>query len=107
MLIDKPKASLEDVMKKIPGPDFPTGGYIVGREGITSAYARAAAVWSCARNARPRRSRTARRPSIVTELPYQVNKANLIKDIAGLIRDKKLRASPTSATSPTATACAS
>jgi len=89
-LIEKPDATLEDILRFIPGPDFPTAGFIVGREGIHDAYrtgrGRVVMRAKCAVEA----LKGGREAIVVTELPYQVNKANLIKDIAGLIRDKKL-----------------
>ncbi len=91
MLIDKPKASLEDVMKKIPGPDFPTGGYIVGREGIKSAYATGRGRVVMRARCMTEALKNGKEAVIVTELPYQVNKARLIEEIAYLVREKKLQ----------------
>ncbi len=88
--IDHPKASVKDLMKKIKGPDFPTGGIIMGMDGIVQAY----------KNGRGRvvmRGRVhleqikKRKPQvIISELPYQVNKAKLIGKIADLVRAKKI-----------------
>lgn len=91
VLIDKPKATLEDIMKKIPGPDFPTGGYILGREGIKSAYSTGRGRVTMRARCRTEQLKNGKEAIIVTELPYQVNKANLIKDIADQVKDKKLQ----------------
>jgi DNA gyrase subunit A len=107
-LIDNPEMTIEDLMEIVPGPDFPTGGAILGRAGIRSAYHRRAAARSLhARQGRSREMRKDREALIVTEIPYQVNKATLIEKIADLVREKRSRASPTCATNPIATACAS
>jgi DNA gyrase subunit A len=89
-VLDNPSLSLADLLKLIPGPDFPTAGLILGAQGIVSAYA----------SGRGRiyvRGRTSIEPIdkgreaiIVTELPYQVNKARLIEKIAELVREKKI-----------------
>jgi DNA gyrase subunit A len=89
-LIDNPDASLEDIIQKIKGPDFPTGGIIMGREGIREAY----------RTGRGRiivRAKTEieempnnRSRIIVHEIPYQVNKAKLIEKMADLVKDKRI-----------------
>ncbi|MBE3594871.1 MAG: DNA gyrase subunit A [Candidatus Carbobacillus altaicus] len=90
VLLDDEDASDEAIMKKIPGPDFPTGGIILGRDGIEKAY-------TTGRGSIIVRARTEVEPMsggrfriIATELPYQVNKARLIEKIAELVRDKKL-----------------
>lgn len=89
-LIDNPDASIKDLMEHIKGPDFPTGAFILGKDGIKSAYKtgrgkiRQRAVAEIEENAKGR-SRI-----IVTEIPYQVNKANLIKKIAEYVREKRL-----------------
>jgi len=88
-LIDNPDASLEQLMQFIKGPDFPTGGIIMGRAGIRAAYA-------TGRGKLTVRSRTEiteiknRQCIIVTEIPYMVNKAELIKDIAELAKEKRV-----------------
>ncbi|MCC7392016.1 DNA gyrase subunit A [Candidatus Sumerlaeota bacterium] len=91
LLIDKPKASLEDVMKKLPGPDFPTGGYIVGREGIKSAYTTGRGRVVMRARCMTEQLKNGKEAVIVTELPYQVNKAQLIRDIAELVKEKKIQ----------------
>ena len=90
MLIDNPDATAEELMTVIKGPDFPTGGLIMGTAGIKSAYStgrgqikmRAKANIETMSNGKPR--------IIVTELPYQVNKARLIEKIAELVREKQI-----------------
>ncbi|HNM47464.1 MAG TPA: DNA gyrase subunit A, partial [Candidatus Sumerlaeota bacterium] len=91
LLIDKPKASLEEVMKKLPGPDFPTGGYIVGREGIKSAYTTGRGRVVMRARCMTEQLKNGKEAVIVTELPYQVNKAQLIRDIAELVKEKKIQ----------------
>ncbi len=90
-LIRNREISDADLMAIMPGPDFPTGGFIYGRRGIESAflYGRGS-ITMRARAIVEKHPRTGRCALIVTELPYQVNKANLIENIAGLVRDKKL-----------------
>ncbi len=80
-----------ELMAIMPGPDFPTGGFIYGRRGIESAFLHGrGSITMRARAIVEKHPRTGRCALIVTELPYQVNKANLIESIAGLVRDKKL-----------------
>ncbi|HWP42219.1 MAG TPA: DNA gyrase subunit A, partial [Blastocatellia bacterium] len=91
-LIQNPNARLKTLMGLLPGPDFPTGGFIYGREGIRQAYetGRGSLVMR-ARVAIDRVGRSAERMAIVvTEIPYQINKAKLIERIAELINDKKI-----------------
>jgi DNA gyrase subunit A len=90
LLIDRPDSTLEDVLKVMPGPDFPTGGYIVGREGIREAYTTGRGKVTMRAAMNTEQLKGGREAIIVTELPYQVNKATLIQDIAALVRDKKL-----------------
>jgi DNA gyrase subunit A len=90
ILIDNPQAALKDLMKKIPGPDFPTGGYIYGRAGIKEAYETGRGKITLRARISVEQLKGGREALIVTEIPYQVNKANLITDIAELARDKKL-----------------
>jgi DNA gyrase subunit A len=91
-LIQNPGARLKTLMSMVPGPDFPTGGFIYGREGIQHAYetGRGSLVMR-ARVAIDRAGRSAERMAIVvTEIPFQINKAKLIERIAELINDKKI-----------------
>lgn len=88
-LIDNPEITTEELMAHIPGPDFPTGGFIYGREGIRSAYETGKGVIQIRARAIIERDRKGERESIVlTELPYQTNKAKLIERIAELIQEK-------------------
>jgi DNA gyrase subunit A len=91
-LIQNPNARLKTLMGMVPGPDFPTGGFIYGREGIRNAYETGRGMITMrARAAIERIGRAADRMAIiVTEIPYQVNKAKLQERIAELINDKKL-----------------
>ncbi|MGB5816245.1 MAG: DNA gyrase subunit A [Thermoanaerobaculia bacterium] len=91
VLIDNPDASIEELMKVIPGPDFPTRGFIHGVEGIRSAYhSGRGSVQMRARAAIETQKRSERQSIIVNEIPYQVNKAKLLERIAGLVREKKI-----------------
>lgn len=89
-LIDHPKATLEEIMQFIPGPDFPTGGYICGREGIKEAYTTGRGKVLLRARLRTEQIKGGREAIIVSEIPYQVNKSKLVEDIAHLVRDKKL-----------------
>jgi DNA gyrase subunit A len=91
-LIQNPNARLKTLMGMLPGPDFPTGGFIYGREGIRHAYETGRGmVVMRARASIDRVGRSAERMAIVvTEIPYQVNKAKLLERIAELVNDKKL-----------------
>ncbi len=89
-LIDDPTLDIDRLMEIIPGPDFPTGGIILGRSGIRSAY-------TAARGSILMRGRVAvetirkdREALVVTEIPYQVNKASMVEKIAELVRDKRI-----------------
>ena len=91
MVIDNPDAELSDLMTCIQGPDFPTKGIIMGRSGIRQAYATGRGkIVLRARADFEEYGRDSRTRIIVTELPYQVNKRQLIKNIAEQVRDKKL-----------------
>jgi len=89
--IDNPNISLDDLMELIPGPDFPTGGFIFGKSGIRSAYQTGRGLIHVRARANVERNKSGGKESIiVSELPYQVNKAKLIETIAGLSRKKKI-----------------
>src|SRR6195952_1857170 len=91
MLIENPDVLVQDLMTVIPGPDFPTAGFIHGLEGIRSAYTTGRGIIQLrARVAIETNARTERQTIIVNEIPYQVNKARLIERIAELIREKKI-----------------
>ena len=89
-VIDDPEVSVDELMKVIPGPDFPTRGYIYGRGGIREAYTTGRGIITLRAKAHVEKMRGGREAIIVTELPYQVNKATLIEKIGELIRDKKI-----------------
>ena len=90
LLIDRPQASLDELMELVPGPDFPTAGFIHGREGIRSAYETGRGSIQVRARADIEDRGSDRQSIIVTEIPYQVNKARLIERIAELVREKKL-----------------
>lgn len=90
VLLDNPEASIEDLMEKISGPDFPTGAFIVGTSGIKSAYKTGRGKLRLRAVAEIEENDKGRFKIIVTEIPYQVNKARLIEKIAELVRDKKI-----------------
>src|SRR6059036_299423 len=90
MLIDNPETSIDDLMKVIPGPDFPTYGYIYGRNGIREAYTTGRGIITLRAKVQKEKMRGGREAIIVTELPYQVNKASLMEKIGELIRDKRI-----------------
>jgi len=89
MLIDNPDASVKELMMVIKGPDFPTGGLIMGRDGIREAYTTGRGSIRMRARARIETSSSGKTRILVTEIPYQVNKARLIESIAELVRDKK------------------
>jgi DNA gyrase subunit A len=90
-VIENPALSLEELMERIPGPDFPTAGFIYGTEGILSAYRSGRGIIQMRARARvEKQKKTERESIIVTEIPYQVNKARLIEKIAELVREKKI-----------------
>lgn len=92
-LLQHQNSKVADLMKFIPGPDFPTGGFIYGREGIRQAYETGRGVMQVrARAAIDKIGRGAqeRDAIVVTEIPYQVNKAKLIEQIADLVNDKRI-----------------
>ncbi len=90
LLLDDPEASVDDLARLVPGPDFPTAGIIKGREGIRSAHATGRG--RIVMKARAHREESARGRSqlVVTELPYQVNKAALVEKIAELVKAKRI-----------------
>jgi len=90
LLIENPEASLDQLMAMVPGPDFPTAGFIYGRAGIKSAYETGRGIILMRAKAAIEKLTRDREAIIVTEIPYQVNKAKLIERIAELVRDKKI-----------------
>ena len=89
-LIDNPDAELPELMECLPGPDFPTGGIIMGRSGIRAAYATGRGRITVRAKTEIIEAKNGRNKIIVTELPYKVNKARLIENIANLVKDKRL-----------------
>lgn len=89
-LIDNPDATLEDLMEHIKGPDFPTGAVIMGRSGIRAAYATGRGKITVRACAEIEEQKNGRFKIIVTELPYQVNKARLIENIADMVKEKRI-----------------
>jgi DNA gyrase subunit A len=90
LLIEDPEANLKKMMKLVPGPDFPTAGYIYGREGIEQAYKTGRGSFQVRAKAAIEQRGKDRQDIVVSELPYQVNKARLIEHIAELIQNKKI-----------------
>ncbi len=90
MLLENPEAGIKDLMTVIAGPDFPTGGIIHGTEGIIQAYNEGRGLIKVRAKARIEREQRGDENIIITELPYQVNKARLIEKIAELVREKKI-----------------
>ncbi|HJV34654.1 DNA gyrase subunit A [Geomonas sp.] len=90
-VIENPHLSFEELIELIPGPDFPTGGFIYGREGILSAYKTGRGIIQMrARAVVETQKKTERQSIVVTEIPYQVNKARLVEKIAELVKEKKI-----------------
>ena len=89
-VLDNPEATLEDLMRHLPGPDFPTRGIIMGRAGIRAAYATGKGKITVRGRAEFEEHGSNRTRIIITELPYQVNKRQLIKKIADQVKEKRL-----------------
>ena len=91
-LIDNPEITIDGLMEHVKGPDFPTRGIIYGMNGIISAFktGRGSVVMRARAHVEDIKKSQDRQQIIVTELPYQVNKARLIEKIADLVRDKKI-----------------
>ncbi|MDR1412991.1 MAG: DNA gyrase subunit A [Actinomycetes bacterium] len=90
MLIDNPDAGIDELLTVLPGPDFPTAGMIMGREGIRDAYETGRGSITIRGKAHAEQTSTGRTRIVVTEIPYQVNKSKLIVKIAELVKEKKL-----------------
>ncbi len=90
MLLKDPNVSVEELMTAVKGPDFPTGGIIHGTTGIRDAYERGRGIIKVRARARIEREHRGGENIIITELPYQVNKARLIEKMAELVREKKI-----------------
>ncbi len=90
LLIDNPRAEIRDLMQHIKGPDFPTAGIIMGRQGIKDAYYKGRGSITVRARTEIQLDKGGKSRIVVTELPYQVNKAKLVERIATLVREKKL-----------------
>jgi DNA gyrase subunit A len=90
LLLENPEATLDELLALVPGPDFPTAGFIYGRSGIRTAYQSGRGIIVLRARAAIERLSRDREAIVVTEIPYQVNKAKLIERIAELVRDKRL-----------------
>ena len=90
-LVERPGLSIDELMEYIPGPDFPTGGFIHGREGISQGYKTGrGSVQMRARVSTETVKRTGKEQIIISEIPYMVNKTRLLEQIAALVNDKKI-----------------
>ena len=90
-LVERPGLTIDELMEYIPGPDFPTGGFIHGREGISQGYKTGrGSVQMRARVSTETVKRTGKEQIIVSEIPYMVNKTRLLEQIANLVNDKKI-----------------
>jgi DNA gyrase subunit A len=89
-MIDRPDMSIDEMMAIVPGPDFPTGGTILGRAGIRSAYMTGRGSILTRGKVEVETIRKEREALVVTEIPYQVNKASLVERIAELVREKRI-----------------
>jgi DNA gyrase subunit A len=87
-LLQNPQTTLKEILKIVKGPDFPTGGFIYGRSGIEAAYTNGRGRFMVRAKAAIESMAQGRQSIVVTEIPYQVNKSNLIKRIADLVNDK-------------------
>ncbi|HEX8617032.1 MAG TPA: DNA gyrase subunit A [Thermoanaerobaculia bacterium] len=91
MMIDNPNSTVQDLMTVLPGPDFPTAGYIHGLEGIRQAYETGRGIIQVrARAIIETQKKSERQQIVVTEVPYMTNKARLLEKIAELVRDKRI-----------------
>ena len=89
-VIEDPEIELKDLMKHIKGPDFPTGGIICGKEGILDAYKKGRGKIIVHAKACTEALKNGKEQIVITEIPYQVNKTNLIESIAGLVQSKRV-----------------
>jgi len=89
-LIDHSKATTEDLFQFVKGPDFPTGGIIYGKKDIVAAYSQGKGPILCRGKAEIKEEKTGKMQIIISEIPYQVQKADLVRDFARLVEDKKI-----------------
>jgi DNA gyrase subunit A len=90
LLINKPTASIDEVLSLVPGPDFPTGAYLYGKSGIKSAYETGRGQFTMRAKAAIERPTKEKQQIVITEIPYQVNKSRVIERIAALVQEKKI-----------------
>lgn len=90
-LIDKEDATIEEIMEILPGPDFPTGGIICGKEGIIKAYKTGKGIITIRGKVEVEEDEKGRKSIIIKEIPYEVNKANLVEQIAHLVETEKIK----------------
>ena len=90
VLIDNPDVSIKELMKKIPAPDFPTGGILIGKDGLKQAYTTGRGSFKIRAVANIEENSRGREVIIVTEIPYEVRKNDLLARIASLVNDKKI-----------------
>ena len=90
MMLDNPDVTTEELMTVLPGPDFPTGAIIMGREGIKEAYETGRGSLTIRSKCRIEEGKNGKSSIVISEIPYQVNRTNFLKKIADLVRDKKL-----------------
>lgn len=89
-LVDHPEATISEIMRIIPGPDFPTGGVIMGKEGIFQAYSSGKGAIILRGTVQLEELKGGRQQLVISEVPYQVNKAQLVERIAELVRERKI-----------------
>ncbi|MBN3039054.1 MAG: DNA gyrase subunit A [Candidatus Omnitrophica bacterium] len=90
LVIDKPDCEIKDIMRLIKGPDFPTGGFICGREGIKQAFLTGRGRIKVRAKANIEQQKNGKEAIVITEIPYQVNKSNILASIAKLVQDRKI-----------------
>ena len=89
-VIDKPDIKIEDLIKSVPGPDFPTAGFILGRKGIHEAYKTGRGIIKLRARAFVEKIGKSKERIVISEIPYQVNKAKLLEKIAELVKEKRV-----------------
>ncbi len=90
LMIDNPDVSIEELMKVLPGPDFPTGGLIMGKSGIIDAYTTGRGSLTVRAKCKVEEKKNGRTQIVVSEIPYQVNRQRLLEKLGELVRDKKM-----------------
>jgi DNA gyrase subunit A len=90
LLLNKPTASIDEVLALVPGPDFPTGGFIYGKSGIKEAYRTGRGQFTMRAKAAIERPAKEKVQIVITEIPFQVNKSRVIERIAELVQEKKI-----------------